>query len=112
MCSASVIFQSSVWRLDGTYPIAESETVMGGSTAQVDNETSDNEADNCGDLDRSEPELAFTEGAGAQQINDDDYDTSDGDPCSAVDLGVPVYERYWYSPRVTEPLTSREATYK
>lgn len=91
MCSASVIFQSSVRRLEGTYPIAESEAVMCGSTAQVDNETSDNEADNRGDLDRREPELAFTEGAGAQKINDNDHDTSDGNPCGAVNVGVPVY---------------------
>ena len=48
-----------------THPIAEPETVMSRSTAQIDNETENNETDNCDDLDGGKPELAFTKGAGA-----------------------------------------------
>jgi len=51
----------------GVMPKAESEAVMGRSAAQINDETSDNEADDCDDLDRGEPELAFTKGAGAQK---------------------------------------------
>ena len=80
-------------RLGETYPIAETETIMGRSAAQINNEAGDDEANDCEDLDRSEPELAFTKGTGAQEIDDNDYDTSDGDPHSVVDLVVPVYER-------------------
>lgn len=80
-------------KLCKTYPVAETETVMGGSAAQVNDEASDNEADDCDDLDRGEPELAFAEGAGAQEIDYDDHDASDGNPDSVVDLVVPVYER-------------------
>jgi len=76
-----------------THPIAESETVMSRSTTQVDNETEDDETDNRDDLDGGEPELAFTEGAGAQKVDDDDDDASDGNPYGVVGLGIPVCKR-------------------
>ena len=63
---------------------------MGGSATQIDDETEDNETDNRDDLDGGEPELAFTEGAGAQKVDDDDNDTGDGDPYGVVGLGIPV----------------------
>ena len=76
-----------------TYPVTEPETVMGRSTAQVDNETENNETEDCDDLDGGKPELAFTEGAGAQKVDDDNNDTGDGDPYCIVNLVVPVCER-------------------
>lgn len=66
---------------------------MSRGTTQIDDETEDDETDNCDDLDGGEPELAFTEGAGTQEVDDDDDDTSDGNPCGIVDLAVPVCKR-------------------
>ena len=63
---------------------------MSGSPAQINNETEDDETNNGDDLDGGEPELAFTEGAGAQKVDDDDNDPGDSDPYGIVDLAVPV----------------------
>lgn len=76
----------------GVIPIAEAETVVGRGTTQIDNETKDDETNNGEDLDGGEPELAFTEGAGTQKVDDDDNDTGDGDPYGIVDLVVPVVD--------------------
>ena len=86
----SVIFLTGMRGPRETHPVTESETVMGGSATQIDDETEDNETDNRDDLDGGEPELAFTEGAGAQKVDDDDNDTGDGDPYGVVGLGIPV----------------------
>ena len=88
-----VIFLAGMRGPRETYPVAESETVMSGSATQIDNETEDNETDNRDDLDGGEPELAFTEGAGAQKVDDDDDDTGDGNPHGVVGLGIPVCKR-------------------
>ena len=66
---------------------------MGRGTTQIDDETEDDETDNGDDLDGGEPELAFTEGAGAQKVDEDDDDTGDSDPYGIVYFVVPVYKR-------------------
>ena len=66
---------------------------MSRSTTQINHETENYETNDCDDLDGGEPELAFTEGAGAQEVDDDDDDTGDGDPYSIVDLVIPVWKR-------------------
>jgi len=66
---------------------------MSRSTAQINDETENDETDDCDDLDGGEPELAFTESAGAQEVDDDDDETGDGDPHSIVDFLVPVWKR-------------------
>ena len=70
---------------------------MSRGTTQIDNETENNETDDCDDLDGGEPELAFTEGAGAQKVDNDDDNTGDGNPYGIVGFGVPVCKRYQYS---------------
>ena len=66
---------------------------MGGSASQIDNEAEDDKTDNRYDLDGGEPELAFTKGAGAQKVDNDDDDTGYGNPCGIVDLVIPVCKR-------------------
>jgi len=60
------------------------------STTQIDDKTENNEANDGDDLDGGEPELAFTEGAGTQKVDDDDNDTGDGNPYGIVYLIIPV----------------------
>ena len=84
-----VILLTGTRRQHETYPVAESEAVMVGSTTQVDNETEDDEANNGDDLDGSEPKFAFTERAGAQEVDDDDNDAGDSNP-SGIQLGIVV----------------------
>lgn len=59
-------------------------------TTQVDNETEDDKADNGDDLDGREPKFAFTEGAGAQKVDDDDNKADYGNPSGIVDGVIPV----------------------
>ena len=66
---------------------------MGGGTTQIDNETEDDKTDDGDDFDGGEPELAFTESAGSQKVDDDNNDTGYGDPYGIVDLLVPVCDR-------------------
>ena len=66
---------------------------MGWGTAQIDNKTEDDETNDGDDFDGGEPELAFTEGAGSQKVDDDDNDTGYGDPYGVVDFAVPVCDR-------------------
>ena len=63
------------------------------SPTQINNETEDDEADNGDDLDGCKPKFAFTEGTGAQKVDDNDDNTDDGNPCRVVDSIVPVCER-------------------
>ena len=63
---------------------------MVGCTTQIDNETEDDETNDGDDFDGGEPELAFTERAGSQKVDDDDDDAGNGDPHGIVDFAVPV----------------------
>jgi len=63
------------------------------STTQIDDETEDDKANDSDHLDGGEPELAFTEGAGTQKVDDDDNDTGYGNPYGIVDLVVPICKR-------------------
>ena len=66
---------------------------MSRPTAQIENETEDDEANDCEDLDRRKPKLAFTKSAGAKGVDDDDDDTGYSNPCCVIYIMVPVYRR-------------------
>ena len=65
---------------------------MSGSTTQINDEANKNKADDGENLDRREPEFAFTKDPSSQKVDDDDGGTRNGDPHSVVYFLVPVYE--------------------
>ena len=76
-----------------TYPVAESNAVVAWSATQIDDKTKEDKTNNGDDLDGRKPKFAFSKGAGAQKVDDDNDETGDGDPNGIVDLAVPVYKR-------------------
>lgn len=93
MSTGWVIHLAAALKLHGTYPITESKTVMSRPTTQIENKTKDDEANDGHYFDGREPELAFTKCAGAQEVDDDDDDTSYGNPDRVVDIIVPICGR-------------------
>jgi hypothetical protein len=66
---------------------------MSWSATEIDNETEDDKANDGNDFNGGEPELAFAERPGAQKVDDDYDNASDGDPDGIVDLAVPICGR-------------------
>ena len=65
-------------------PVPESDTVVVGAAAKVEDDTEDDKADDGDDLDGCEDELAFTVDAGTEQVDDHDHDETHRDPDGVV----------------------------
>jgi hypothetical protein len=90
------------------FPITESETVFGRSTCgaglilvesvesiwsrlttEIEDERHENQTDNRDDFDTGEDELGFSIDSHGEDVQADDNDNDDRDPCSRIDLRVP-----------------------
>jgi hypothetical protein len=74
----------------GVLPVAKTATVVVRTSAEVNNEGHDQETDNGDDLDTGEDELGFSINGDGEDIQANDDDEDDGDPCSRTNLVVPV----------------------
>lgn len=59
--------------------------VISGNTADVDDDTGDDEADDSNDLDQAEDELDFTVATDTKDVDEDDDDEEYGDPHAIID---------------------------
>ena len=77
--------------LHGTWvlPVAKAKSVVGWSTAEVNDQGKEKQTDNGEDLDRSEDELGFSVDGYGKDVQSKNDDNDDGDPSSLVDGVVP-----------------------
>ena len=71
-------------------PETETETVVRGSTAKINNESHDQKTNNCDDLDTGKDKFGFTIDGDGEDIEADDDDNNYGDPCCDTDIGCTV----------------------
>ncbi len=76
----------------GVFPVAEAKAVTARTSAKVDDERGNDENNDGDNLDEAEPELGLTVVLDAEEVDTDDEDKEDRDPCGRVDggVGVPV----------------------
>lgn len=72
------------------FPVAETDSVVGWSSAEVDYDGEDDEADYRDDLDGTEPELAFSEELHGEKVQRGDADPGNDDAVGDVEVGRPV----------------------
>lgn len=70
-------------------PVAKSETVLGWSSTEIENECQEEQRDNGDNLDTGKHELSFTVDGHSEDVQGDDNNDEDGDPDSGVDFLVP-----------------------
>ena len=73
-------------------PVAESQAIVGGSSAKIDDESKEQQTHDRKNLDTGKAELGFSIYGDGENVQADDNNDQDGDPCCDVDIlgTVPV----------------------